>query len=99
MVISDSPFSLLHLSRSMTQSSVEPDRSSTGLDNSTYNFISTLAHKANSLYSIVEICIVDARKEKRSQGEDVWQTMKDDKRKYIRIYGQDLSKEETENRM
>ncbi len=78
----------------MTQSPVEPGRSSAGLDNATtYNFISTLAHKTGFLYSTGETFIVDTHKENRSEAEQIWQSTKDDKaNKHIRIKGQSLIK-------
>lgn len=92
-IFSSSPFSLRYLSRSMTQSSVEPDKSATGLDNATYNLISALEREADFLYSTVETYINDARKESRPQAEEIWKTMKDDKRKHIRMLREALSKE------
>jgi rubrerythrin len=83
----------------MTQSSVEPDTSSTGLDNTTYNLISALEREADFLYSTVGTYINDARKENRPQVEEIWKTMKEDKRKHIRMLREALSKEATENKM
>ncbi len=97
--IFDSPFSLRYLSRSMTQSSVEPDKSATGLDNTTYNLISALEREADFLYSTVGTYINDARKENRPQVEEIWKTMKEDKRKHIRLLREALSKEAAENKM
>lgn len=83
----------------MTQSSKEPDRSSTGLDNTTYNLISAVEREANFLYSTVETYINDARKESRPQAEEIWKTMKDDKRKHIRMLRETFSKDATESKM
>jgi hypothetical protein len=47
----------------MTQSSVEPEKSTAGLDNTTYNLISALEREADFLYSTVETYINDASKE------------------------------------
>ncbi|MDQ4066824.1 MAG: hypothetical protein M3114_04485 [Thermoproteota archaeon] len=84
---------------SMTQSSVEPDKSSTGLENTTYNLISALEREADFIYSTVETYINDARKESRPQVEEIWKTMKEDKKKHIRMLREALSKEATENKM
>jgi hypothetical protein len=83
----------------MTQSSEEPDRSLTGLDNTTHNLISAHERGADFLYSIVEIYIKDARRESRLQAKEIWKTMKDDKRKHVRMLRKALSKEATENKM
>lgn len=83
----------------MTQSSEEPDRSLTGLDNTTYNLISAHERGADFLYSIVEIYIKGARRESRLQAKEIWKTMKDDKRKHVRMLRKALSKEATENKM
>ncbi len=77
----------------MTQTSVKPDTSSTGLDNTTYNLISALEREADFLYSTVSAYIDDARKENRPQAQEIWETMKQDKRKHIRMLREALSKE------
>ncbi len=77
----------------MTQTSVEPNTSSSGLDNTTYNLISALEREADFLYSTVDAYIDDARKENRPQAEEIWKTMKQDKRKHIQMLREALSKE------
>ena len=70
-----------------------------GLDNTTYNLISALEREADFLYSTVETYINDASKESRPRAEEIWKTMKEDKRKHIRMLREALSKEATENKM
>jgi hypothetical protein len=83
----------------MAQSSLETHRSSTGLGNTTYNIICALAQEADFLYSTVDTYIDDARKENRSQAEQIWQTIKVDKRKHILMLKEVLSKEAAENKI
>lgn len=77
----------------MTQSSIESDRCSTGLDSTTFNLMSALEREADFLYSTVETYINDARKENRPQAEEIWKTMKQDKRKHIRMLRETWSRE------
>lgn len=52
--------------------SIESNRSSTGLDNTTINLISALEREADFIYSTVETYMIDARKENEPQAEEIW---------------------------
>lgn len=77
----------------MSQSSSQKGRESTGLDNTTYNLITALQKEADFLYSTVDTYIGDARRENRSNVEQVWTKLKETKMANVQMLKEALSKE------
>jgi rubrerythrin len=71
----------------------------TGLENSTYNLISSLDQEAKFLYKTIDTYIEDARRERRSDVEDVWKTIKEDKKKHVKMLREALSKDAKEEKL
>lgn len=82
----------------MTQSATQ-GKESTGLDNTTYNIISALEREANFLYSTVETYKSDARKENRPEIENMWNIIKETKRKDIQVLREALAKEAKQEKL
>ncbi len=71
----------------------------TGLENSTYNLISSLDQEAKFLYKTIDTYIEDARREGRTHIEDLWNTIKEDKKKHVKILKEALSRDAKEEKL
>lgn len=71
----------------------------TGLENSTYNVISALDREAKFLHSTIDTYISDAQKENRSDIEQVWNTIKEDKKKHIKMLRDALTKDAKQEKL
>ena len=71
----------------------------TRLENSTYNILSALGKEADFLYSTVGTYIEDAKKDNRSQLAEVWNEIKRDKEKHLRMLREALEKESKEQKL
>jgi hypothetical protein len=81
------------------QSSQKNVSLTTGLENSTYNLISSLDQEAKFLYKTIDTYIEDARREGRTDIEEMWNTIKEDKKKYVKILREALSRDAKEEKL
>ncbi|HEX7033383.1 MAG TPA: hypothetical protein VF172_10320 [Nitrososphaera sp.] len=79
--------------------SAQSSHPATGLENSTYNLISSLDREAKFLYKTVDTYIEDARRENRQDIEEVWKTIKEDNKKHIKMLREALSKDAKEEKL
>ncbi len=84
---------------SQHQSAQSSHHPATGLENSTYNLISSLDREAKFLYKTVDTYIEDARRENRPDIENVWKTIKEDNKKHIKMLREALSKDAKEEKL
>jgi vacuolar-type H+-ATPase subunit H len=71
----------------------------TRLDNSTYNILIALGKEADFLYSTVDTYIQDAKKDNRTHLVEIWNEMKKDKEKHLRMLREALEKEAKEQKL
>jgi vacuolar-type H+-ATPase subunit H len=71
----------------------------TRLDNSTYNILRALGKEADFMYSTVDQYIEDAKKDNRTQLAEIWNEMKRDKEKHLRMLREALDKEAGEQKL
>lgn len=71
----------------------------TNLDNSTYNILRALGKEADFMYSTVDQYIEDARKDNRTELVEIWNEMKRDKEKHLRMLREALEKEVGEQKL
>ena len=91
----------------MSQQQQQPQSSSssqnasptTGLENTTYNLISSLDQEAKFLYKTIDTYLEDARRERRADVEEVWKTIKEDKKKHVKMLREALSKDAKEEKL
>ena len=81
------------------QQSSQNANPTTGLENSTYNIISSLDQEAKFLYKTIDTYIEDAKRERRSDVEEVWNTIKEDKKKHVKMLREVLSKDAREEKL
>jgi hypothetical protein len=81
----------------MAQSSTK--HQTTRLENSTYNILIALGREAQFLYSTVDGCIEDARKDNRPHLVDMWNEMKRDKEKHLKMLREALEREAKEEKL
>jgi len=55
----------------------------TGLDNSTYNILSSLGKDADFLYDTVDKYINDAESSNRAELAELWKTIRNDRQKHV----------------
>ena len=55
----------------------------TGLDNSTYNILSSLGKDADFLYDTVDKYINDAESSNRTELAELWKTIRNDREKHV----------------
>lgn len=72
---------------------------STKLENSTYNILMSLGKEADFLYSTVDTYIDDAKKDNRAHLVEIWNEMKRDKQKHLRMLREALEKEAEEQKL
>jgi vacuolar-type H+-ATPase subunit H len=71
----------------------------TRLDNSTYNILRALGKEADFMYSTVDKYIEDANKDNRTHLVEIWNEMKRDKEKHLRMLREALEKEAGEQKL
>jgi hypothetical protein len=81
----------------MAQSSTK--HQTTRLENSTYNILIALGKEGQFLYSTVDRCIEDARKDNRPHLVDMWNEMKRDKEKHLKMLREALEREAKEEKL
>jgi hypothetical protein len=65
----------------------------TGLDNSTYNILSTLGKDAEFLYDHIDKYIRDAESANKSDLVELWKTIRNDRHKHVDMLKHALEKE------
>ena len=65
----------------------------TGLDNSTYNILSTLGKDADFLYDTIDRYIRDAERANKSELVELWKTIRNDRHKHVDMLKDALEKE------
>ena len=65
----------------------------TGLDNSTYNILSTLGKDAEFLYDHIDKYIHDAESATKSDLVELWKTIRNDRQKHVDMLKDALEKE------
>ena len=65
----------------------------TGLDNSTYNILSTLGKVADFLYDHIDKYIRDAESANKSDLVELWKTIRNDRHKHVDMLKDALEKE------
>jgi hypothetical protein len=63
-----------------------------GLDNSTYNILSSLGKDADFIYDTVDKYIRDAESGNKRDLEEVWKTIRKDRQKYVDLLKYALKK-------
>lgn len=71
----------------------------TRLENSTYNILIALGQEARFLYSTIDTCIKDARKDNRPHLVDLWNEIKRDKQKHMEMLREMLEREAREQKL
>jgi hypothetical protein len=71
----------------------------TRLDNSTYNILRALGKEADFMYSTVDKYIEDANKDNKTHLVEIWNEMKRDKEKHLRMLREALEKETEEQKL
>ena len=71
----------------------------TKLENSTYNILMALGREADFLYSTVDTYIQDARKDNSPHLIDIWNEMKRDKEKHLKMLRESLEREAKEEKL
>jgi hypothetical protein len=69
------------------------------IENSTYNILRALGKEADFLYSTVDTYIGDAKNDNRTQLVEVWNEMKRDKEKHLRMLREALQREAEEQKL
>ena len=71
----------------------------TQLENTTYNILAAVGKDADFLYSIIGTYIKDAQNANRSDLVDMWNTIKQDRQRYLQMLRQALEKEAKEQKL
>jgi rubrerythrin len=64
-----------------------------------YNLISALDQEAKFLYKTIDTYIEDARRERRTDVEEAWRTIKEDKKDHVKMLREALSKNAKEEKL
>jgi rubrerythrin len=100
MIINATLFSLREHCNRMTQSTGGGEKSeATRLDNSTYNILRAAGIDADFLYDTVDTYINDAQKANRNDLVDVWNTIKNDRQRHLRMLREALEKEAKQEKL
>jgi hypothetical protein len=70
----------------------------TRLENSTYNILMALGQEAGFLYSNIDTWFEDAHKDNRPHLVDIWNEIKRDKQKHMKMLRETLEKEAREEK-
>jgi hypothetical protein len=71
----------------------------TKLENSTYNILIALGKEARFLYSAIDTYIDDARKDKNSDLENIWKTIKQERERHLAMLRDALDKQAKEQKL
>jgi hypothetical protein len=71
----------------------------TKLENSTYNILIALGKEARFLYSAIDTYIEDARKDKNSDLENIWKTIKQERERHLAMLRDALDKQAKEQKL
>jgi hypothetical protein len=71
----------------------------TKLENSTYNILIALGKEARFLYSAIDTYIDDARKDNKSDLENMWKTIKQERERHLAMLRDALDKQAKERKL
>jgi hypothetical protein len=71
----------------------------TKLENSTYNILMALGKEARFQYSIIDTYIEDARKDNNSELENMWNTIKQERKRHLGMLKSALEKQAKEQKL
>jgi rubrerythrin len=74
-------------------------KSTTKLENSTYNILIALGKDADFLYDTIDTYISDAQKDNNSELEKTWNTIKDDRKRHMDMLRSALEREAKEQKL
>ena len=67
--------------------------STTELTNTAYDILKVMGKDADFLYDTIEVYIKDAQKANKTELVEIWQTIRNDRKKHMHILKQALEKE------
>jgi len=67
--------------------------SGTELTDTAYDILKVMGKDADFLYDTIEVYIKDAQKANKTELVEIWQTIRDDRKKHMHILKQALEKE------
>jgi rubrerythrin len=71
----------------------------TKLENSTFNILIALGKEAQFMYSTIDTYVSDAQKDKNSELENIWNTIKEDRKRHMDMLRKALEKEAKEEKL
>jgi rubrerythrin len=71
----------------------------TKLENSTFNILIALGKEAQFMYSTINTYISDAQKDNNSELENMWNTIKEDRKRHMDMLRKALEKEAKEEKL
>jgi rubrerythrin len=71
----------------------------TKLENSTFNILIALGKEAQFMYSTINTYISDAQKDNNSELENMWNTIKEDRKRHMQMLRKALEKEAKEEKL
>jgi rubrerythrin len=71
----------------------------TKLENSTFNILIALGKEAQFMYSTINTYISDAQKDNNSELENMWNTIKEDRKRHMEMLRKALEKEAKEEKL
>jgi rubrerythrin len=71
----------------------------TKLENSTFNILIALGKEAQFMYSTINTYISDAQKDNNSDLENMWNTIKEDRKRHMEMLRKALEKEAKEEKL
>jgi len=83
---------------STSSSSTTSKHGTTRLENSTYNILIALGQEASFLYSTIDTFLEDAKKDNRPYLVDIWNQIKKDKQKHMKMLREALEREAREEK-
>jgi len=72
---------------------MESQNQNADLDNSTYNILVALGTEADFLHSTIDTYISDAQRENKTELVEIWNAIKQDKQKHMKMLKDCLDKE------
>jgi rubrerythrin len=82
----------------MAESTTTKDQT-TKLENSTFNILIALGKEAQFMYSTINTYISDAQKDNNSELENMWNTIKEDRKRHMDMLRKALEKEAKEEKL
>jgi rubrerythrin len=71
----------------------------TKLENSTFNILIALGKEAQFMYSTIDTYINDAQKDNNSELENMWKTIKEERKRHMDMLRKALEKEAKEEKL